>query len=164
MYHGLIKQNNQLKVWSLKTNEFVFAFGETGKKIGQFMEPSYCAIFNKDPSGSLMLAVSDSMNHRIQILKVDTEPSFKITAVRSIGKEGTSLGQLINPRGICFDQNGALLVADAGNKRLQLFSIRDGSPICLVAAKQGIIPEALSITSEMEIIVTDRKQHLIYIF
>ncbi len=71
-----------------------------------------------DPGGHLVLA--DSLNHRIR--RVDRTTGF-ITTLAGTGVPGTSgdgglatQAQLAAPRGVAFDGNGNLLVADTGSQ------------------------------------------------
>jgi uncharacterized protein (TIGR03663 family) len=49
---------------------------------------------------------------------------------RVIGSSGAAPGELAAPRGLAFDRDGNLLVADSGNNRIQKLS-RDGQPIAV---------------------------------
>ena len=63
------------------------------------------------------IAVADWLNHRIQIIDPDLTTSH-----RSIGKQGSGNGEFEGPQDVAFDSAGNMYVADAGNKRIQLFS------------------------------------------
>jgi len=92
-------------------------FGATGSGAGQFSAP-YCIAFSRD---GLRMAVTDTGNHRIQILSVSGDT---ITHLTSYGVYGTGAGQYAYPRGVSFSPDGArLVVADTNNNRIQLLGI-----------------------------------------
>jgi predicted membrane-bound mannosyltransferase/DNA-binding beta-propeller fold protein YncE len=104
--------------------EFAVAFGgEAGSNMpGQFREPWDVAVA---PDGTIYVA--DTWNHRVQHLSADG------AYLRDWGTEGTTDGQaaggegiFFGPRGIDVDAGGRVLVADTGNKRIQVFN-PDGS-------------------------------------
>jgi DNA-binding beta-propeller fold protein YncE len=47
--------------------------------------------------------------------------------IRSIGSIGSGPGEFLYPRGLCCTPDGLLYVADLNNRRVQVFSIHDGS-------------------------------------
>ncbi len=95
----------------------VFGGQAASETNGQFREPWDMAI---GPDGNLYVA--DTWNHRVEKLKPDG--SFimawgvnAITDGQAIGNESAFYG----PRGITVDANGRVIVADTGNKRVQIF-------------------------------------------
>lgn len=62
--------------------------------------------------------ISDTVHHRIVICT--PEGGF----ITSFGTEGVDLGQFKRPCGLDLTSNGTLVVTDPGNKRLQLFGIK----------------------------------------
>lgn len=62
--------------------------------------------------------ISDTAHHRIVICS--PEGGF----ITSFGQEGTELGQFKRPCGLDITTDGTLVVADPGNKRLQIFGTR----------------------------------------
>ncbi len=73
-----------------------------------------------DPSGQL--AVSDTGNKRIVLFA----PGATTSSV--IGSEGSAPGQLIEPVGLEWLEDGSLLVCDTGNHRVQRIAV-DGTPL-----------------------------------
>ena len=62
------------------------------------------------------IAVTDRMNHRVQIFNSDGK------YLRSFGREGNKAGEFKYPTGITFHKNGNIFVADTNNHRIQIFS------------------------------------------
>jgi DNA-binding beta-propeller fold protein YncE len=60
------------------------------------------------------LYVADTFNDRIQ--KISSNGNITL-----IGKEGSGVGEFINPAGIAIDSKDNLYVADTGNDRIQKF-------------------------------------------
>jgi uncharacterized protein (TIGR03663 family) len=88
---------------------------------GTFNEPWGVAVA---PDGSIYVA--DTWNHRIQHFKPDgTFIKSWGAQVDTGGKATGSEGLFYGPRGIAVDTNGRVLVADTGNKRVQIFD-KDG--------------------------------------
>lgn len=75
--------------------------------------------------------VSDSSNHTIHQYKSDG------TYLRSFGREGKGLGDLMFPNTILFDQSGNLIVTNTNCLRLDLFS-RQGDFLKTIAHVRGI--------------------------
>ena len=74
----------------------VLSFGKYGSSVGMFNFPWGVAVSDTDE-----IAVTDLLNHRVQILD-----------------RGTNQGEFHNPLGICFDDNRNVFVADSGNHRI----------------------------------------------
>ena len=62
--------------------------------------------------------ISDTAHHRVVICT--PEGGF----ITSFGQEGTELGQFKRPCGLDITTDGTLVVADPGNKRLQIFGTK----------------------------------------
>ena len=56
--------------------------------------------------------------------------------LRSFGSQGSGQGQFSGPRGVAVDDDGSILVADAGNNRIQKFT-SDGAFV--VAVSKGTV-------------------------
>ena len=100
--------------------QFAAALGGEGDSTlpGQFKEPWDVAVA---PDGSVYVA--DTWNHRVQHLNADG------AYLDGWGAEGNTDGQAVGgeglffgPRGIAVDASGRVLVADTGNKRVQIFN------------------------------------------
>lgn len=98
-----------------------FFFGKGGKGLGEFAAPMACII--KDDH----LYVADANNHRLQILKINSNGS--ISAQSTFGKKGSSLGEFNCPVGLSIKDN-YLFVSEKENYRLQILKINpDGTLI-----------------------------------
>lgn len=97
---------------------FVLAFGSQGEGDGQFNEPWGIAV---DKDGNVYVA--DTWNHRIQ--KFDKDGKFLLKwgggLVDTKGVAGGQPGVFYGPRAVVVDKDGAVLVSDTGNKRIQKF-------------------------------------------
>ena len=89
----------------------VLSFGNRGPSVGMFNYPFRVAVSNTDE-----IAVTDAMNHRVQIF--DSGGNY----LRSFGCNGAIKGKFRHPFGICFDNNRNIFVADKSNHRIQIFS------------------------------------------
>jgi len=78
-----------------------------------------------------LLLVVDSFNHRVQVLSCDDDGGGSF--VSKFGEGGYQPGQLANPWGIAIDHDhDRILVADAGNHRVQSWSLSEQSPLSCV--------------------------------
>ena len=90
------------------TGQYLFSFGSQQV----FKYPSWLDV---DAGGRV--AVGDSTGNKIVVFNASGQKLFEF------GSSGTAAGQLKDPRGIAFDGNGDLYVADSGNKRIQVFRL-----------------------------------------
>ena len=90
------------------TGQYLFSFGSQQV----FKYPSWLDV---DAAGRV--AVGDSTGNKIVVFDDSGQKLFEF------GSPGTAAGQLKDPRGIAFDANGDLYVADSGNKRIQVFRL-----------------------------------------
>lgn len=74
------------------------------------------------PDGTIFVADGESTNTRI--VKFSKDGTF----LKSWGTKGSGLGQLLIPHSIVMDARGRLLVANRGNKRIEIFD-QDGTYI-----------------------------------
>lgn len=88
------------------------SFGTIGKGEHQFLNPTGVAI---DRDGDV--AVADTGNHRIVLLKHD---GLRLRWVKAVGKKGKEADQFNNPLAVAYDSQDNLYIADAGNNRIQV--------------------------------------------
>lgn len=105
---------HQIRIVDLATEEEVGVIGKRGDAMGEFNFPSYLAV---DRSGHI--AVTDTMNMRIQLLDADGRP------ILAFGKQGDGSGDFTAPKGVGMDGEGHIYVADGGFDNVQIFG-RDG--------------------------------------
>jgi DNA-binding beta-propeller fold protein YncE len=99
---------------------FAMTIGGQGRNANQFDSPSGVAI----DALRRLLFVSDTNNHRIQIFRLaDADAPVSATFAKSIGRQGTGLGELDRPTALSLDGKGNLYVLDQGNARVQVFSV-----------------------------------------
>jgi DNA-binding beta-propeller fold protein YncE len=84
------------------------------------------------PDGTV--AVSDTGHKRVALIS----SSGGVPTVATIGREGSALGEFVEPVGLAWLDNQRLLVCDTGNRRLQVVD-RTGRPLGSVG-----LPEAWS--------------------
>ena len=135
----------------------VLSFGKKGSDVGRFQYPRGVAVSNRDE-----IAVTDSMNHRVQIFNNNGD------FIRSFGRKGSNQGEFEYPYGIAFDKNGKLFVADTNNHRVQIFN-GEGRYMGMFGGKGSLDnqlsdPWGLSLDSQGNIIVADSGNKLIKIF
>lgn len=100
--------NKRIQKFS-SSGEYVTHWGNSGKQLGNFYNPSGIAV--SDDS----VFVADRDLNRIQKFSLDGE------FIQTWGKKGTAEGQFLYPNGITVN-NGLLYVVDTGNQRIQIFS------------------------------------------
>lgn len=102
--------------------------------------------------------VADSGNNRVKV--------FDLTEglLREIGTVGSGKGQFRSPEVVAVDCLGFILVGDAGNARIQVFQ-PDGTFVKILGHKEGFQwISGIHVTSELDIITTDRKARSLRIF
>ena len=100
--------NKRIQQFS-NSGEYIADWGQSGKQIGHFYNPSGIAV--SDDS----VFVADRDLNRIQKFSLDGE------FISTWGKKGTAEGQFFYPNGIAI-HNKILYVVDTGNQRIQTFS------------------------------------------
>ena len=134
----------------------VLSFGKEGLSVGMFKSAWGVAVNARDE-----IAVTEVSSHRVQIFTSDGN------YLRSFGRKGNNAGELNNPIGIAFHNNGNIFVADR-NYRIQIFS-GEGQYVGSFGGKgsrdsQLSYPMGLSVDSDGNIIVADADNKLIKIF
>lgn len=91
-----------------RNGNYLFSFGS--QQI--FKYPSWLAV---DSTGRV--AVGDSTGNKVVVF------NDQGTKLYQFGTSGTAAGQFKDPRGMAFDANGNLYVADLGNQRIEVFAV-----------------------------------------
>jgi len=106
--------NHRLVFLSSLDLSFLFEIGKHGSQPGEFFVPTGVAIDHDRHR----IIVCDSFNHRVQVLS-SIDGSFLFEFGSPCGSQP---GQLKLPRGVCIANQGRIIVADTGNRRLQAFT------------------------------------------
>ena len=96
-------------------------------------------------------------NHRVQIL------SREETYLASFGGNGRLDNQLPNPRGLSLDSSGNIIVADAGNKLIKIFT-PDGRFVMKIGGQGSFTDPVHCVQCGEYFIVSDSKEHCIKVF
>ena len=85
--------------------------------------------------------------------------------LHDIGSKGSGDGQFLKPIGLVIDKFNRLIVCDAENKRLQLFSL-DGKYITQIAGSffEGGFPRDAFISNTGYLFVSDSDRHCVHVF
>ena len=143
--------NKRIQKFS-SNGEYVTHWGNSGKQIGDFYNPSGIAV-----DGDSVFVADRDLN-RIQKFSLDGE------FIQTWGKKGTAEGQFMYPAGIDA-HNGLLYVIDTGNQRIQIFS-SNGDFVSSFGSSglgpgQFLNPVGIDIDNDGNIYVTDKGNHTI---
>lgn len=123
-------------------------FGKLGEAPGEFNRPTFLAVWRNE------LYVADTMNARIQVLDLDSgEP------LRSIGKRGRNVGDLVRPKGVALDSEGRLYVVESMHDHLLIFD-RQGQFLLPIggtgyASGNFYLPSGVAIDDNNRVYVAD---------
>ena len=83
----------------------------------------------------------------------------------NIGSKGSCDGQLIGPAGLAVDKFGRLIVCDADNNRLQVFTL-DGKFVAVIKPQHNALgtPWSVAVSNDGHMFVTDVEKHCINVF
>jgi DNA-binding beta-propeller fold protein YncE len=96
------------------------------------------------------LFVCDRRNDRVLILGAD------LSYAGSVGGRGREPGRLRNPTGVALDATGeTLFVADAGNRRVQVFDLEQSAPPRVINLPAGVMPHGVAVVPDGDLFVTD---------
>ena len=149
--------NNRIQLFSPE-GDLLNCVGSEGSDPLQFNLPMWVSVHPQ----SNKVYVSDSDNHRVQILNTD------LIFSSTFGHQGAGNGEFDRPNAICFDSTGNVYVVDSINHRIQVFTAegqylrqfgKDGS-------RGGGLnyPVGLAIDSNGLVYVSDRINNCILVF
>jgi sugar lactone lactonase YvrE len=143
--------NKRIQKFS-SNGEYVTHWGNSGKQVGDFYNPSGIAV------GGDFVFVADRDLNRIQKFSLDGE------FIQAWGKKGVAQGQFMYPSGIAAS-NGSLYVIDTGNQRIQIFSY-DGEFVSSFGSSglgpgQFLNVVGIDVDNEGNVYVTDKGNHKI---
>ena len=118
------------------------------------VEP-FCAVYQQDK-----IFVSYPEADRVMVFNNEGEYLY------DIGIEGSGDGQFLSPFGLATDKLNRLIVCDAGNSRLQLFTL-DGKYVAEVAGSffdHNTHLAGCAVSNTGHLFVTDKNKHCIYVF
>ncbi len=92
---------------------FSVNWGDPGSDIGQYDNPSGIA-FYKDSLGVNSLVLTDTNNHRLRAFTANG------MFIEKWGENGPGEGQFYYPQGVAVNSKGEVVIADAGNHRIEL--------------------------------------------
>ncbi|CAH1228683.1 TRIM2 [Branchiostoma lanceolatum] len=101
--------------------------------------------------------VSDWREHCVKVFDIENG-----VLIKRIGARGARVGGLEHPRGVCLDRAGNVIVADHGNKRVQLFDCRKGYGFGRYVATEadGVrSPEDVALVPDGRFALTDSDRH-----
>jgi DNA-binding beta-propeller fold protein YncE len=147
--------NDRIQAFSMDTKMAVSMFGKKGSGPKDLNTPGYIVCDRDD-----RVIVSDTLNHRLQVLRFNRSNN-QLCHLRSVGLQGDAEGQFSFPRGIALTQTGLLLIADAGNDRIQAVDANKDFSFAYTFGEHGseegkfIQPYDVAVNSNDEILVTD---------
>lgn len=109
---------NDILVFDKITGEHISTLGGLGTTEGLFNKPTNLAF-----SSAGDIAVVDSFNNRVQVL--DTEGN----GLKSVGSIGRGLGAMVRPKGIAYDREDRLYVADAAFELVSIWDMQIETPV-----------------------------------
>lgn len=143
--------NKRIQKFS-SNGEYVTHWGNSGKQVGDFYNPSGIAV-----SGDFVFVADRDLN-RIQKFSLDGE------FIQAWGKKGVAEGQFMYPGGIAAN-NDFLYVIDTGNQRIQIFSY-DGEFVTSFGSSglnsgQFLNVVGIDVDGEGNVYITDKGNHKI---
>ncbi|XP_066249025.1 tripartite motif-containing protein 2-like [Euwallacea similis] len=156
-----IGPNEELVVCDTGNDRILLVDPITGEKLGvigaqhgitQLNFPTSVTVFGPD------IIVADSGNNRVKRYNLKGE------LLQEIGSFGKNPGQFRSAEVVAVDSKGFILVGDAGNARIQVFT-PDGTVVKIFGSKSGFgWVSGLLVTPKLEIITSDNKMRSLKIF
>jgi len=92
---------------------FSLTWGDPGTDIGQYDNPSGIAVY-RDGNGVDSLVLTDTNNHRLRAFTANG------MFIEKWGENGSGEGQFYYPQGVAVNSKGEMVIADAGNHRIEI--------------------------------------------
>ncbi|XP_066270090.1 tripartite motif-containing protein 3-like [Branchiostoma lanceolatum] len=128
--------------------------GTLVRTVGQQQEMKNPVYITVDGEGRIL--VSDYDNGCVYVYNQDGQFLFQF------GGFGSGEGQLQDPRGICTDRAGNVIVVDRGNSRLEMFD-KTGRFIKHITTDIEV-PKAVAMATQGQLVITDIDNHKVTIF
>ena len=142
--------NNEIRVISPDGTRLLQSFRASDSD-----QSLWCAVYHQDA-----FFVCDLKAHRVKVFSKEEKFLY------NIGSEGSGDGQLKGPFGLAIHKLNNLLVCDAGNSRLQLFTL-GGKFVTKIEQrllKDGGCPFYVAASNYGRVSVTDTLNHCVYVF
>ena len=117
---------------------------------------------NTQHSGNVQISQSDTNQIGLVRSNYDISSLLSTQLVNIFGGFGHSVGDLNLPYNICFTADGKLVVAENGNRRLQIFD-KDSRSVTTIASG-AIIPRCVAMVTDDQISMTDELTKSIKIY
>jgi len=146
---------DNIKVFDVE-GELIDIIGGSGEGPGQFNGPTHLAL--KYP----WLAVSDTLNGRVQLINLMTEE------IKVIGSRGLNIGNFVRPKGLGFDSDFNLYVLEGYHDYLLIYNL-EGQFLLAIGGSgqehgQFNLPSGLYIDERDSIYITDMLNGRVEVF
>jgi len=145
-------------VYDPETMKLITTVGSFGSKKDQFQYPVGVAVNRKDGT----FAVTDTGSCSVKVF----DANFKF--VRKFGQQAMNPGNFVRPKGIAFDSEGNIWVADAAFNNFQIFAptgqIRMFIGSTGIAPGQFQVPNGLYIDKNDRVYVSDQLNGRVQVF
>lgn len=151
-------KSHQVFVYNLDTMQLIAKVGKPGDKNGEFLYPVGIGVNRRDGS----FAVTDTGSCSVEVFDAD----FKF--VRRFGKQAMTPGNFVRPKGVQFDSEGNIWVADAAFNNFQIFNSK-GQVLMFVGVPgkgpgQFQLPNGLYIDKNDRVYVSDQLNYRVQVF
>ncbi len=132
---------------------FRYTFDSTGVRKDTFLAPGEGFLNARGPMGLFLdyqntLWVVSSQKHWANQVSVSLPPTLLGHVGDSLGEGGDTVGRLHTPRDVSGDLFGRVVVADFGNRRLQIFSALDGRFLQAFASPDTLAPFSVTMSAD----------------
>jgi len=144
---------HDIKVFDVQ-GRLLKVLGRRGEGPGEFNFPTHLTL--RDDT----LYVTDAMNHRVQLLDVrEAAGADEGRMLRSIGRRGLFVGNLVRPKGVAVDAAGRVYIVESFYDQLLVFSAEGEFLLPIggtgAATGQFYLPAGVWVDAEQRVHVTD---------